>query len=234
MVKSKIKNRESFLNNISKHLRRPIKVTKPERLNRTYNPERNTLAHYDADELAIMFTEISAQNQVTVVQTNRQSLEEDVEKILTEHGEGQIVIPKDQRFSEYNLKNFKNEHNVYEWTISKGDENISIAEKAKTGVMFSDFSLAESGTVVTLNNKYNARVISLLPETFIAIVPKSTLVPRFTQVCTVLDEQYKKDENPSNYINFISGPSNSADLAYTFVVGVHGPVKVSYLLVMDG
>ncbi|MFP3490168.1 LUD domain-containing protein, partial [Staphylococcus sp. SIMBA_130] len=72
-------------------------------------------------------------------------------------------------------------YNVHVWDEKKGQENVSFAERAGAGIVFSDITLAESGTVTLFNDRYNGRSISLLPETFIAIVPKSTLVPRMTQ-----------------------------------------------------
>lgn len=100
-------------------------------------------------------------------------------------------------------------------------------------MIFSDISLAESGTIVQFNDKDIARSVSLLPRTYIAIVPKSTIVPRMTQATHEVHKQVIAGNDVSTCINFMSGPSNSADIEMDIVVGVHGPVKAVYMVVTD-
>src|SRR5699024_222684 len=156
-----------------------------------------------------------------------------VNEILREHGEGKTVIAKDERFTTFGLTDLLDAPSTYLWDVAKGRENIDEAEKAKTGIMFSDISLSEYATVVIFIDKDKARSISLLPEIFIGIIPASTLVPRMTQASAIIDEKINKGETIASCVNFVSGPSNSADIEYNLVVGVHGPVKASYIVVID-
>ncbi|SDY48300.1 L-lactate dehydrogenase complex protein LldG [Evansella caseinilytica] len=93
--------------------------------------------------------------------------------------------------------------------------------------------MAESGTVVLLSIADKGRSVSLLPGTHLAIIPKSTLVPRMTQANEKIHELAKTSGRMPSCINFISGPSNSADIELRLVVGVHGPVQVTYIIIEE-
>ena len=120
---------------------------------------------------------------------------------------------------------------VREWDEKYGEENVHFAEKANIGITFSDITLAESGTVTLLNDKNNSRTISLLPSHYIAIIPKETIVPRMSHATRIIHERNKNGEIIPSCVSFITGPSNSADIELNLVVGVHGPVKATYIVI---
>ena len=167
--------------------------------------------------------------------TNRDGLAKVLAETLDSYGCKEIIMSNDVRYEEFGLVKYfeeqKNQLNVHVWDPSIGKDNQMIAERADVGLVFSDITLAESGTVTLFNNKNNGRSISLLPRTFIAIIPKSTLVPRMTQAAKYIHEAQSAGQDVPSYVSFITGPSNSADIEMKLIVGVHGPVKATYIVV---
>lgn len=232
MTKGSIQNRDSFLENVASKLGRSRQksVEKPQW---TYKPQWEVYKEASQDHLLEVFKEACGKVHTIVKETTFNNLSQDLADMVNEFEAGPIVISKDSRFEQYGLHENLSAEQVYQWDVSLGKENIEFASKANIGISFSDITLAESGTTVFLTNKDQARSISLLPKTSIVIIPKSSLVPRLTQATKAIEERIQKGEEINSYINMISGPSNSADIEMNLVVGVHGPVRVGYLVVED-
>lgn len=232
MAAGTIHNKDAFINKISSKLGRgrSESVTLPKWGHR---PQFEVLKGASSDELAEAFKNNSLEKSTYVVETDLRNLASDLEKVIENHGGGQVVASNDQRFSQYGLEGLLDNTEAHVWNPALGEENIAIAKRANIGMFFSDAALAESGTVVQFNDKDIARSISLLPIAYISIIPKSTIVPRMTQVAQAIHQSVEGGNNLATCINFISGPSNSADIEMNIVIGVHGPVQAVHVIVND-
>lgn len=233
-----IHNKDKFLKNIADNLGRK------QRRDHVNVPQWQKQPQYDVfdgltqDELLDQFVLQCDTIHTNVVITDSAQLPEVFEQVIADLGEGPVVHWKDPRFDSYGLSDSlkqqkKSGTDVFEWQPSLGQRNIVKAEKANIGITFSDLTLAESGTVVLHSNSDKGRSVSLLPQKYLAIIPKSTLVPRMTQATDKLHELAEKNGRMPSCVNFISGPSNSADIELRLVVGVHGPVEATYLVIDD-
>lgn len=238
-MKGTIQNRESFLDQIAHSLGRERIKAPIERPEWKFRPQDEVLKDSTQDQLVTVLKEQCKRIHTSLYETNLNSLSCTLYELVSQFGGGPVVTWKDERFSKWGLDVLLKEEwprekvEVYEWDYMKGEENISYAEKANVGITISEITLAESGTVVLFSDQNKGRSVSFLPTTYIALVPKSTLVPRMTHAAQKMRELHQKTGHVASCINFITGPSNSADIELNLVVGVHGPVKAAYILIED-
>lgn len=98
---------------------------------------------------------------------------------------------------------------------------------ADLGVTGADLALAETGSVVVSTGPGKSRLVSLLPPVHVVVVPKSRLVADLFAW-----NRPNINEFPSQIV-WISGPSKTADIEQTLVVGVHGPKRLIVILYED-
>ncbi|MBM7646955.1 L-lactate dehydrogenase complex protein LldG [Scopulibacillus daqui] len=230
-----IENREAVLSQLSERLgrKRPETVEKPDW---TISPQRSVFEGLTQDELVSKLIEQCEAIHTEVKLATRAQLIEAVNSYLKEWGAKTVIYANDKRFNDYGLSEFLINESTLDcrmWESENKEENIEFAKKADVGMTFSDITLAESGTAVLFNDGIKGRPVSLLPESYIAIIPKSTIVPRLTQAAEAIHQQSMRGEKLPSCVNFISGPSNSADIEMNLVVGVHGPVRAGYIIVDD-
>lgn len=110
--------------------------------------------------------------------------------------------------------------------------NEEYANQADLAVGMADYLIASTGTITVVNSPAQGRGFNFLPTRFLALVPKSGLV-RSTREAVEKYQQQFADGLTTSAITFISGPSNSGDIEMELVVGVHGPIECTYLVVTD-
>ena len=105
--------------------------------------------------------------------------------------------------------------------------------RAPIGVTGADFVLAETGTLILLSGRGRPRATSLLPDTHIAVFDRSRLVESLAQVGILLEALHEDPTRSMSgaMINFITGPSRTADIELTLTRGVHGPKDVHAIFV---
>jgi L-lactate dehydrogenase complex protein LldG len=234
-----IQNQDKFLNKIASRLGRERISSPVERPDWKYLPQDEVLKNASQDELVDVLKKQCANIHTDFYETEKKDLPEVLEQIVSSYGGGPVITWKDDRYAQWGLESLfkkewpKNNIEVREWDFENGEESIIKAESANAAITISEITLAESGTTVLFSDKDKGRMVSFLPATYIALVPKSSLVPRITQAVQKMQEMQQETGRVPSCINFITGPSNSADIELNLVVGVHGPIKASYILIND-
>ena len=99
------------------------------------------------------------------------------------------------------------------------------------GITGADYAVAETGSVVVLPRKGLSRLVSLVPPVHLAIVRKEDLVESLDDVFLFRRLDFLRNGGDmGSYLNFITGPSRTADIEMKLVVGVHGPREVHLVL----
>jgi len=96
------------------------------------------------------------------------------------------------------------------------------------GVTGAFCGIAETGTLMLLSGAEMPPSTSLLPETHIAIINVARIVKGMEEAWALLRTDRKKIPRA---VNFISGPSRTADIEQTIVIGAHGPYRVHIVIV---
>jgi len=89
-------------------------------------------------------------------------------------------------------------------------------------------ALAETGTLAMVSGSDTPASASLLPETHVAVVPVARLVPHMEDAWDLMRAELGQLPRA---VNFISGPSRTADIEQSVVLGAHGPYRVHIVLV---
>lgn len=232
-----IHNQDAFLSNVAAHLGRPRRMSGVERPTWSVRPQDRVFAGYSKEELIAVLKKQCKAIHTDVVEVSTAQLPKALLQAIERYEGKTIIAAHDERNTTYGLEplyeQLGEEMEVHIWDAQLGEENQQIAERADIGISFSDITLAESATVTLFNHKDNGRSISLLPRSFIAIIPRSTIVPRMTQAAQQLHTSVEKGEVTPSCVSFVSGPSNSADIEMNLIVGVHGPVQATYIVVDD-
>ena len=89
-------------------------------------------------------------------------------------------------------------------------------------------AIGETGTLLLLGAPDTPKSTALLPETHICIVKKSRMVPTMEDAFQLMRNELGE---PPRATFFVSGPSRTADIEQTIVIGAHGPYRVHVVLI---
>ncbi len=100
----------------------------------------------------------------------------------------------------------------------------------KVGITKCEFLIARLGTVMVSSKQMSGRRMNVYPETHVVIAYTSQLVEDLKQALKLIRIKY--DTIPS-MISMITGPSRTADIEKTLVMGAHGPKELYVFLIED-
>src|SRR5208282_5150432 len=84
---------------------------------------------------------------------------------------------------------------------------------ADMGVTGANFAIAETGTLVLVENEGNGRMSSMLPETFVAVMGIEKVIPSMADLSHFLEvlARTATGQKLTTYTNFISGPRREGE-----------------------
>jgi L-lactate utilization protein LutC len=107
------------------------------------------------------------------------------------------------------------------------DELRAACASVPFGITSADYALADTGSLVLFSSPEEARMISLLPPTHVALVPRERILTGLDELLT----QVPLPADRSSSMIFITGPSRTADIEQILVRGVHGPGELHVIVV---
>jgi iron-sulfur cluster protein len=115
----------------------------------------------------------------------------------------------------------------------------SLREKfihAAVGISGANMAIAETGTVVLVTNEGNADLTTTLPPVHIAVFGFDKVVATLDDAVAVLRMLPRSGtgQRITSYINWITGPSRSADIEQSLTIGVHGPREMHCVVIDNG
>ena len=102
---------------------------------------------------------------------------------------------------------------------ARGEDPVGV-----TGVFC---AIAETGTLMLCSAAQTPASVSLLPETHVAVVPVARVVAHMEDGWDLLRTEHG---DLPRAVNFVSGPSRTADIEQTIEWGAHGPRRLHVLI----
>lgn len=97
------------------------------------------------------------------------------------------------------------------------------------GVSHAEAGIVETGTLALFSGPDNPTTLNYLPENHIIVLDEADICLHYEDVWARVRARYGANTMPRN-LNFITGPSRSADIEQTLLLGAHGPVRLHVLL----
>ena len=116
----------------------------------------------------------------------------------------------------------------YEFPFYKTDKDFEMAE---VGITLCEALIARNGSVMVSNKHAAGRRLSIFPHHHIVIARTGQLVMDLKDAFELIKAKYGT-QIPS-MISTITGPSRTADIEKTLVLGAHGPKELFVFLVDD-
>jgi len=157
---------------------------------------------------------------------------------------GQFVFCEDEVQLIENLLNLADQHKwhkIYCWEpavqeiLTRFDfpyfETDKDFEQAEVGITLCEALVARNGSIMLSNAGMAGRRLSIYPPVHIVLAWSSQLVTDLKDGFKLIKEKYK-NQLPS-MITTVTGPSRTADIEKTLVLGAHGP-KELFVFLLDG
>ena len=108
---------------------------------------------------------------------------------------------------------------------SAGDDPVALS--------FAFGAVAETGTLALVSGADNPTTLNFLPETHVVAVARADVLGDYEALIARVRAAYGRGTMPRT-LNFVTGPSRSADIEQTMLHGAHGPKRLHVVIVGAG
>ncbi len=152
---------------------------------------------------------------------------QDVAAYIADKTDGATLVPETSLANKHDLKTVLGDAgiDVYEGDFRKA------GHVPAAGVTFSNFTMADTGTVVLESTMEAIRLATTLPEIHFVIVDPETILEDNLAAVKPMTELHQSQE--PRFVAYITGPSRTADIERVLTIGCHGPREL-HILVVEG
>lgn len=109
----------------------------------------------------------------------------------------------------------------------------------QVGVSRAFAGVAETGTLVLLSGPGNPTTLNFLPPTHVVVISAAEITGDYERVWDRLRAEHTGEETDGGgrfmprTVNWITGPSRTADIEQTLLLGAHGPQRLHIVIIDD-
>lgn len=100
----------------------------------------------------------------------------------------------------------------------------------RTGLSHALAGISETGTLVLAAGRDNPVTLAFMPENHVIVVERGAIVASYEAALERVRDGFGPNAMPRT-LNFISGPSRTADIGGKIVIGAHGPRRLAVVVV---
>ena len=161
----------------------------------------------------------------TCVRASKATLGKAIADVFTEAGIADACIAQTPLLQEAGVVDALKNAGIQTYT-----DHIRLnAETVKGGVSENQYAIADLGTLVQGRDVIDERTVATMSEYYVGVIKGSAILAEYDDMFDVLAEL---PEMP-NFVGFITGPSRTADIECVSTVGVHGPIRLTAVVVDD-
>lgn len=155
---------------------------------------------------------------------------------LTHTRPSHLIAPAIHLTKEDAAKVFETEADIHEIQRHARESLRQKFIEATVGISGANIAIAETGTIVLVTNEGNADLTTTLPPVHIALFGLDKLVASLDDAVSVLRMLARSGTGQlmTSYVNWITGPSRSADIEQSLTIGVHGPREMHCVIIDNG
>ena len=153
--------------------------------------------------------------------------------VLTGIGGHAYVVNSYDEIIRHMEEDFKNEkkiiscENIFSGIAALPDVSIDPHEFGDVDVciLSSELAVAENGAIWISDKEMPVRVLPFIAQSLVAVVHRNNIVPTMHDAYNVIaDRDY-------DFATFIAGPSKTADIEQSLVLGAHGPKAMTVFII---